>query len=1099
MSRIYSRFKTILASILIACIVLNLFPLSLLALDTPCYSVSDKYDFSVTRVISSRWEDHANIVFTITNNGNTTINNWYITTDLPYDVENIWNASIAETSDRYITISSAPQNQPIEPGCSVTFGITGYSEDDSLFDMESSFYLLNVEDVVIPVEKYQATTNVYSTTETGFSGAIAITNISTELLTIENVILNSTNGLTIIGNASIEDETTLVVDSSSRNIYPSASIYINFKGTGEIPEVLDLRYTGLAFTLTEDENNDRILDIDEFLYPEQEPEVTPTPTIAPTNTPEAEPTETPTVTPEEEPTPTPEEVTPTPIIDPFEYYSDDDGDGLSNSEENSLGTDPNDYDTDADGISDGNEVFMGYNPLSQDSDSDGILDSNEDFDEDGIINIDEATFGSSLFVPDTDYDGISDYDEVFVYNSNPDKKDTDGDGIHDGDELILGKKPTDSSDFGITVNQTISQEINNVEDPAITSVDITMDYVGNMESSVSVDDLYDIDTYSTDIYSRIGSPLGFNSEFEFDSATVVIHYDDTVLGDTSEDRLGVLWFDEEHGVYIVQDQAIIDAENNTVTLELEHFSTYVIVDIDEWRNAFNSDNRPNDTMIVEGTSSYIMFSPNATPPSIESREQDAFAWWKLTQSGQYRIVERLSGECQLREGTTGTYDYTYTWLVEDITDDDNDGLFDYYELNGMLLSNGTIYFTSTNTDDSDGDGISDLEEAGIGYRIERDANGRITVYANEQIVLSGVYYIDASSPYYYLNDYINTSSVTIENDLDFWVPISDPNNPDSDNDGYKDYEDARAWVVNEKVIYLFNLEGSYKMEVPADLYASLYEEKGYTVIRGEFNSTESFFNCWESIGRYCSTYESFVVDPSEGITYNGNPYGDKYYYDAEHVVIISHGRENFILLNLNETDYLVTSATSNSNKELLYINQLADRRIYSLNLYSCLTGKLRDGVGDSVTSDFLSYHPNIQQVVAPDAVIKSSIDQESGQMTVPFYFVTYIDQSLYHEITNEEYKILLPEYISDTSNFEATLPEPIYGCTGFRCFTRNGNYDIFADDVVYGECYHRIPEIENENNAFIVVDSNFPESFSSIHEYVLNGQLCNHPLLLVRN
>ena len=73
MSKINSRFKTILASILIACIVLNLFPLSLLALDESYYSVSDEYEFSVTRVVSSRWEDHANIDFIITNNGNTIV------------------------------------------------------------------------------------------------------------------------------------------------------------------------------------------------------------------------------------------------------------------------------------------------------------------------------------------------------------------------------------------------------------------------------------------------------------------------------------------------------------------------------------------------------------------------------------------------------------------------------------------------------------------------------------------------------------------------------------------------------------------------------------------------------------------------------------------------------------------------------------------------------------------------------------------------------------------------------------------------------------------------------------------------------------------
>ena len=944
MSRIYSRFKIILASILIACIVLNLFPLSLLALDEPYYSVSDEYEFSVTRVISSRWEDHANIDFTITNNGNATINNWYITTDLPYDVENIWNASIAENSDSYITISSAPQNQPIEPGCSVTFGITGYSEDDSLFDVESSFYLLNVEDVIIPVEKYQATTNVYSTTEEGFSGAIAITNISSELLTIENVILNSTNGLTINGNAVIDDETTIVVDSNSRNIYPSASIYINFEGTEEIPEVLDLRYTGLAFTLTEDEDNDGILDIDEFLYPE-EPEATPTPTIAPTTTPEAEPTETPTITPEEaptatvtpsttpeveEPTPTPEEITPTPTltIDPSLELTDDDDDGLPLNLEVFFGTDPNNYDTDSDGLGDGDEIDIGYDPLCQDSDSDGVQDSNEDYDGDGITNIFEVSSGTCLFAPDSDYDGINDYDEIYVYNTNPRNKDTDGDGIHDGDELTIGKNPTDNSDYQITVNQTISQEINNVEDPAITSVDITMDYVGNMESSVSVDDLYDIDTYSTDVYSRIGSPLGFNSEFEFDSATVVIHYDDTVLGDTNEDRLGVLWFDEEHGVYIVQSQAVIDVNNNTVTLELEHFSTYVLVDIDEWWNAFDPDNAPNNTMIVEGTSSYITFSPNQVPPSIESREQDAFAWWKLTQDGQYRIVERLSGECQLREGTTGIYDYTYTWLVEDITDDDNDGLTNHCEIHGILLSNGTRVYSSASSSDSDTDSISDGDEIVYTYRIERDSNGKIDVFINNNAVLGGVYYIDVSSPYYFLSQYVPSAG----KDWEVSVPLSDPLNPDRDGDGFLDFEDARPYVVNTDMIYIIYLQvpdnekAQFEDEAltMADYYSNEFD---ISVTTDAFSNGAGLREAWRGIGM-SDTYSANNVT--------------KYYYNPLAVILITHGDKGALIcgggINL-----------SSSGVE----NEFSNRRIENLWLLVCYSDCSGQG-GDSVAQGFIN-------------------------------------------------------------------------------------------------------------------------------------------------
>mgnify|MGYP003310221656 CR=1 FL=1 len=188
-------------------------------------------------------------------------------------------------------------------------------------------------------------------------------------------------------------------------------------------------------------------------------------------------------------------------------------------------------------------------------------------------------------------------------------------------------------------------------------------------------------------------------------------------------------------------------------------------------------------------------------------------------------------------------------------------------------------------------------------------------------------------------------------------------------------------------------------------------------------------------------------------------------------------------MQLGSNDYLATTEVSNPDHNFLYINQLPNRRIGSLNLYACLTGKPRDEVGDSVTLEFLSYHSSIQQVVAPDAEIKAEISSDGERMTIPFYFPTYLDQSHYHEVTDEEFQNIS----NDKSRYNATLEVLVYECTGFRCFTRNGSYDIFEDDVVYGECYVRTPEIEGENNIIIAVDPNFTDAFSSIHEYVLNG------------
>jgi len=57
---------------------------------------------------------------------------------------------------------------------------------------------------------------------------------------------------------------------------------------------------------------------------------------------------------------------------------DSDHDGLFNSEEHGLGTDPNDPDTDGEGVWDGEEVFVfGTNPLDADTDNDGMDDRDD--------------------------------------------------------------------------------------------------------------------------------------------------------------------------------------------------------------------------------------------------------------------------------------------------------------------------------------------------------------------------------------------------------------------------------------------------------------------------------------------------------------------------------------------------------------------------------------------------------------------------------------------------------------------------------------------------------------------------------------------------
>jgi large repetitive protein len=169
---------------------------------------------------------------------------------------------------------------------------------------------------------------------------------------------------------------------------------------------------------------------------------------------------------------------------------DTDGDGLTNGQEATLGTNPNAADTDGDGVNDGVEVGGNVN-LPADSDGDGIINALEssitdtdgdgtpnqsdpgntdpcvpnvaatscqtaDSDGDGLSNAQEIALGLNPFAADSDGDGTNDSAELGGTPSSP--RDTDGDGIIDALESstldtdgdgIANASDTDSDNDGI--------------------------------------------------------------------------------------------------------------------------------------------------------------------------------------------------------------------------------------------------------------------------------------------------------------------------------------------------------------------------------------------------------------------------------------------------------------------------------------------------------------------------------------------------------------------------------------------------------------------------------------------------------------------------
>lgn len=91
---------------------------------------------------------------------------------------------------------------------------------------------------------------------------------------------------------------------------------------------------------------------------------------------------------------------------------DQDGDGLTNTEESTTGTDPTNPDSDGDGINDGTEVTNGSDPMNPCDPDDFFPGCQTDSDGDGLFDAQEVTLGTDPLNPDTDDDGINDGVEV---------------------------------------------------------------------------------------------------------------------------------------------------------------------------------------------------------------------------------------------------------------------------------------------------------------------------------------------------------------------------------------------------------------------------------------------------------------------------------------------------------------------------------------------------------------------------------------------------------------------------------------------------------------------------------------------------------------
>lgn len=269
----------------------------------------------------------------------------------------------------------------------------------------------------------------------------------------------------------------------------------------------------------------------------------------------------------------------------IDLNSDKDGDGLIDYLEEYYGSDPELYDTDGDGLSDYTEIYyLGYDPRNRDTDNNGVFDINEDADGDGLTNLEEQNLGTNPSCRDSDNDSVSDYDEINVYKTNPLESDTDKDGVNDGVEIELGTDPlsAETSFSQIVEPSSVSEYI-----PVTAGATISTDAAGAGSLTVEEVESGDNPFVSSTIPGYMGPAYNFSSDGNFSSAQISFKYDESigVIGDDFQPR--IYYVNEETGeLEELEDQSV---ENGAVTASVEHFSTYILLNKIEYEKIWNKD------------------------------------------------------------------------------------------------------------------------------------------------------------------------------------------------------------------------------------------------------------------------------------------------------------------------------------------------------------------------------------------------------------------------------------------------------------------------------------------------------------------------------
>lgn len=157
--------------------------------------------YTVLFQVDGAWDQAFNATVTISNTGERTIENWYLTFELPNTISSIWNAAIVTNEQGRYTIKNASWNQDIPAGGSVSFGFIaqGTLQDAPVY------YGLPGRSIELNEDIYSIQYTITRDWIEGFIGNVVIKNNSDKVLEDWYLEFDFENEISQIWNAVIDD------------------------------------------------------------------------------------------------------------------------------------------------------------------------------------------------------------------------------------------------------------------------------------------------------------------------------------------------------------------------------------------------------------------------------------------------------------------------------------------------------------------------------------------------------------------------------------------------------------------------------------------------------------------------------------------------------------------------------------------------------------------------------------------------------------------------------------------------------------------------------------------------------------------------------